>query len=301
MATRAFLAFNTCVRLTAYGAAGATDRFLDEAEAACAAFERLFSRTLPGSDIWRLNHSGGEATAIDSRTFELLRAALHYCEASEGTFDITVGAMVDLWDFRQGIIPDPDALKKAAETVDWRGLHLWKRNGQCFAQLANEDARVDAGGIAKGWIADRLTALAAAAGCCGALVNLGGNIALSGSKPNGEPWRITIRDPQPACPASTLNTLEMETGSVVTSGTYERAFFKDGVRFHHILDPRTGYPASCEALSVTVVAKRSLDAEGFSTALLALGPKRSRALAARRPELLQAYFVFEDGHSETVR
>lgn len=298
--TARFFAFNTVVTVSAYGNPAACQAAFDAARAACRVFERLFSRTLPHSDIARINSAEGKRTSIDPRTFDLLKQAQRYCAQSEGAFDVTIGPLVGLWDFRAGIIPKPEALAKAAAHVDWRKLQLTEEPSALanparhFAQLIDPKAAVDAGGIAKGWITDKLTDLLKSHDLSGFVINLGGNVAVSGSKPSGEPWRVGIRDPRD--PARLIGAVPLAAGSAVTSGTYERGFTRDGVRYHHILDPRCGMPVQTDAAGVTVIAEKSIDAEGFSTTLLALGTKRGAEVARRHPEILQVFFVSEEGH-----
>lgn len=316
-----FLAFNTVAELTAYGPDDAVTAAFDEAVAICRVYERLLSRTLPHSDIARVNDAGGAPVEVDPRTYALLEAAMGYCAASEGAFDVTVGPAVRLWNFHDGVEPDPDALAEAVRHVDWRRVELWREDAdgarlapapaggrapagaRCLVLLGDPQAAVDAGGIAKGWIADELTALLAARGLGGFVVNLGGNVAVGGAKPTGEPWRVGIRDPRaPHDPEGLLGAVPLADGSAVTSGVYERSFTApDGTLRHHVLDPRTGYPVETDVAGVTVVADRSLDAEGFSTTLLALGHGRGLALARRRPEIRQAFFVGFDGRITAAR
>ena len=294
-ASIAFPAFDTGCTITAYGEPAAMQEALQAARDACREFEGLFSRTLPTSDIGRLNRARGAAVEVDPRTFGLLQAACGYCAASEGAFDITVGALSDLWDFKEGRIPSPEVRTQAAAHVGWQGLELQRDDaGRCLARLADGDARVDLGGIAKGWIADELGGALMQAGARGAVLNLGGNVLVRGSKPDGSPWRVALRHPAGRWP-SAAPTVTLEEGSVVTSGTYERSFMRDGVCYHHILDPKTGMPVPCEAVSASVVAERSIDAEGYSTTLLALGPKRARGFLRRHPEIIQAVFILQDG------
>ena len=216
-----FLAFNTVIDIEAYGETAACQTAFEEVRALCRLYERLFSRTLPHSDIARINSAHGQPVAIDPLTYDLLERALSYCAESEGAFDITVGPAVRLWNFHEGTVPDDGALAEAVRHVDWHALKLWKaatapaaesdadaateavpgfetepEPKACFAQLADPDAAVDAGGIAKGWIADALVAAMEAHGLSGTIVNLGGNVAVSGTKPTGDPWRVGIRDPR---------------------------------------------------------------------------------------------------------
>lgn len=298
--SRAFYGLGTRVLLCAYGAQDACMRALGQARDACRRYEALFSRTDASSDISRLNAAKGKAVSISASTYDMLEHALRYCAESEGTFDITVGPVLALWDFANGIVPCAEKLAKAAEHVDWRNLKLQKaqdRTALCSARLADPLASVDAGGIAKGWIADNLCALLRTqAGVTGGFVNLGGNVAVFGSKPNGDPWRIGVRDPRE--PNRSATTLVLSKGSAVTSGTYERSFEKNGSLFHHILDPRCGMPVRTDLASATVVADRSLDAEGYSTTLLALGCERALAFARRKPVIKQAVLIDNAG---TVR
>lgn len=298
--TAELLAFNTVVTLSAYGDALACRTAFERMREECRVLERLFSRTLPHSDISLLNAARGARTPIDPRTFDLLAQALRYCEQSEGAFDITVGPLVRQWDFRAGIIADARSLAEAAKHVDWRKVSLERdAQGRCFARLLDPEASVDAGGIAKGWIADALARIGEEHGLQGLIVNLGGNVVVSGSKPDGSPWLVGIRDPRN--PKQLVGAVPLECGSAVTSGTYERGFTADGVRYHHILSPRTGMPVETDIAGVTVLAKCSIDAEGFSTTLLALGRRQAKALAQRHPEILQVVFVDEDGSCETLR
>lgn len=297
-----FVAFNTMVDCMVYATPEKARAILEKAQEDCRTYERLFSRTLASSDIGRLNAAEGEAVRIDPRTADVLQAALGYCEASEGVFDITVAPLVQLWDFRQGVEPTAEELAEAVDHVGWRKLDIWAQcGGNWFAQLRDPQAAVDLGGIAKGWIADALGKMMLRYGATGAMINLGGNVLVVGEKPNGAPWRVGIREPKPTAEApKSLHTVELERGSMVTSGTYERAFEKDGTLHHHILDPRTGMPVASPWASVSVVADRSLDAEGFSTTLLVLGLERSRELAKSHPEILQSYFTSPEGDIELL-
>lgn len=303
MAGLAFLAFGTHVALRARGRKDVCRQVLGQAKAACRAYERLFSRTLPHSDIARLNAAQGEPVAVAPETAALLRAALGYCEQSGGVFDITVGPLAALWDFREGTVPDEAALAAARGHVGWRNLSV--RDGRdaagrpcAWAQLADPLASVDLGGIAKGYIADRLAEGMGVPGVEGFIVDLGGNVVVGGAKPDGSPWVIGVKDP--ADPSQMAATLSLASGSAVTSGTYERCFERDGRRYHHILDPCTGYPVETDAASATVVARRSIDAEGYSTTLLALGIEAGSAFVRAHPAIDRAVFVDVDGGVHAV-
>ncbi len=295
--TATFYAFNTVITLQAWDAEGVrpetgTELARSAFEAAladCRAFERLFSRTLPHSDISRLNAAGGTWTPIADATFDLLESSIRYCRESCGTFDITIGAATRLWDFQRSVMPDAADLAEALRHVDFRMIGLAGERGRRMARLADPAGAVDVGGTAKGFIADALRERMADIGLRHFLINLGGNVVVFGGKPDGSPFRIGIKDPKN--PAAILGAVPLADGSVVTSGLYERAFERGGVRYSHILNPRTGRPISTDAESVTVVAPRSADCDGYSTTLCALGIENGLAFAKTHPELTAVIYI----------
>lgn len=259
---RTLFAFDTVVDLGIYGSAA----LLDEAAAACARYDALFSMQREESDVWRINHAGGAWCEVDPDTADLVAKSLAFCERSGGLFDVTIGAVSQLWDFKAGVKPDDAAIQAALAHVDWRGVEV----RESAVRLADPQAALDLGGIAKGWVADALADSFRAAGVEGAIINLGGNVYALGQKPSGAPWTVGVRDPNVSAGRSVAQ-MEVRDRSVVTSGLYERHFELDGVDYHHILDPRTGYPAATDLLSATVVSERSLDGDGLSTTLFIEG------------------------------
>ena len=300
MMTHAFYAFNTLIVLQAFGDADRCETAFEDARGACRTYERRLSRTLPHSDIALLNGAGGAPVPVSHDTAELVRAALRYCADSEGRFDVTMGAVVRLWDFHRGIVPAKSRIDEALAHVDWRMVHVWEERAhdgcgsQDWAQLDDPAAAVDLGGIAKGWIADRLADSLVAHGIASFVVNLGGNVVAHGAKPGGAPWRIGLQDPRKS--GGIVGAVDVCDASAVTSGVYERCFQHDGTQYHHILDPNTGYPVETDVAGVTVVARRSIDAEGYSTTLLALGTERGLAFARSHPAIERAYFVDRNGN-----
>ena len=226
MVAQHFFAFNTAITLQAFAderdCLAAFGRVRKEARR----LERLFSRTLSHSDISRLNRAGGPPVEISRDTADLLECALSYCADSDGRFDITMGAAVQLWDLRRAIIPSQDALREAVAHVDWRGVRVREESGRYFAQLADPQAAVDVGGIAKGWIADKFTSVLLEEGLEDFLINLGGNVVAHGEKPGGIAWNIGIRDPRdensivgavPLCDAAAFTSAAARsTGSSTT-------------------------------------------------------------------------------------
>lgn len=283
--TRNGFALNTPVSITVYGTRD--QGILDACFDLIAQKERLFSRTVPQSDIGRINAAKGEATEVSAETAELLRRALYWSEVTDGAFDVTVAPYVELWDFTADTpqLPASDALQRAGESVGWRGVTVQGN----VVTLAHPDAAVDLGGIAKGYIADCLYTYLQQRGYA-ALIDLGGSITAVGDK-NGAPFRIGVQHPRRE--DALIGYTEIQGASVVTSGDYQRYFMLDGVRYHHILDPADGMPAQTDLCSVTVVGACAADADALATACIVLGKQKAQALL--RELGAAAVLVMQDG------
>ncbi len=281
-------AFDTLVSLTAYG----VDReVVQGCLASCAEYEDLFSARIEGSDIARINEAKGEPVEVDPRTAEVLQKALEYDLLSEGLFDVTVGSVSLLWDFEEGVKPSDSAIEQAVGHVGSAALTV---DGTTVV-LDDPDARIDLGGIAKGWIAGRLRDDLIAAGATGGIVNLGtSSTCLFGTKPDGSLWRIGLRDPRGGETGSLLGVVELTDCSITSSGLYDRQFEEDGVVYWHILDPATGYPVDTDMLGDTVVCEDPTLGDALSTTLFVMGIERATTwLEERMPEVC-AMFVGED-------
>jgi len=278
-------ACDTVVTITAY----APQETVDAALAVCADYESVFSRTVEGSDVWRLNHANGEPVVIDPETAALLSLAVEIGTLSNGAFDVTIAPASALWDFQADdpVLPAPEALSSACERIDYRNLVL-----DGTTALLRNGAEIDLGGIAKGYIADRVAAYLRNRGVTSALINMGGNVVVIGAKPGGDPWTIGIRDPN-GTPDQSEEVLSIVDGAVVTSGTYERGFTRDGVRYHHILDPKTGMPVRNGLASVTIIGTRSDLCDALSTACFVLGEAAAKPLLDRYG--VRAIFLYENG------
>lgn len=265
--------FNTVVNMTIYWK---DDAPLKAALKQCAYYENLLSKTVEGSDVWRLNHAGGERVAVDQETRAILEKALEYSRVSEGGFDITIEPCVALWDFtgeNKGELPDPAALAAAAQRVDYRLIDI---DGE--GVKLGVDQTIDLGSIAKGYITGRIAALLKGMGVESGLLNFGGNVQAIGDKPDGSPWNVGIQDPrQPT--GKGLAVMPTTDSAVVTSGIYERGFDLDGVRYHHLLDTSTGMPIRNDLAGVSVFTEDSFDGDALSTVLFALGREKGLALA----------------------
>lgn len=257
-------AFDTVVTLKA----SCSQDTLDALAERCQYFESIFSRTIADSDIGRINAAGGAPVRVAPETADIVKKALAYCEASNGRFDITIGAVSTLWDFSKGIVADAAALAEGVKHIDYTKV---KVEGDTIT-LLDPKAKLDLGGIAKGYIADDLCAQLAAEGCDSGFVNLGGNVKTVGVKPDGKPWHVGVQDPNDATGAVVAAVYAQSQGtSVVTSGLYERQFTKGGKRYWHILDPKTGYPVETDLISATIVSDASIDGDGYTKPLFMMG------------------------------
>lgn len=288
------IAFDTVVTVTLYGTDD-TD-VLEGALKLCQSYDSLFSRTVEGSDVYRINHAKGETVAVNSETLTLIRQSIVYSQLTDGAIDITIGPVKDLWDFSsaeknadESALPDKAALSEALNHVDYRCITY--DEAASTVTLTDPEAQIDLGFIAKGYIADRIKEYLLSRGITGAIINLGGNILTLGSKPDGSPFFIGVEKPFES--GTSVGVLSVTDKSVVTSGVYERYFQIDDVLYHHILDPKTGYPVSNDLLSVTIISDSSMEGDALSTTCLMLGLRDGQALIDSL-EGIDAVFITKD-------
>lgn len=285
--------FNTDVLLYAYAGDGEDPRDpavaarLDEALIAardrCWFFEHAFSRTRADSDIARAHAAAPTPVEVCPETAELVELALGYCQQSQGRFDITMGTVTSLWNFHNHVVPAPLAVARALEHVGYERICVDRAGRVPTLAISDPATILDLGGVAKGYIADDLGRLLRAHGVARFVLNLGGNVLVSGGRPAndaarprvaaGSPWRIGIVNPRDV--AHHRAVVQLAEGSVVTSGIHERRFAQGGVWYHHILDPATGMPAKTDVVSATIIAARSMDCDGWSTTAFMLGAERA--------------------------
>ncbi|MFW5686296.1 MAG: FAD:protein FMN transferase [Spirochaetota bacterium] len=229
---------------------------------------------------------------VSEDTFEVVREAIEYSRISGGAFDVSVAPLVDLWGIGSGsaAIPADAAIDDALRAVDYRNVELDPIAKTIY--LTDPDMGIDVGGIAKGYAADEAARILREAGVRHALLDFGGNILTVGRKPDGTRWRIGIQVPD-SSRGDYVGIAEVEDKSVVTSGTYERYFIEDGVRYHHILDTETGYPVRNGLESVTIVTESSIRADALSTAIFAMGAERGHEFVESHPDI-EALFIQSD-------
>ncbi len=253
-------------------------------------YEALLSRTREESDVWRINHSAGEPVEVSDDTAALITLAEKYYELSDGAFDITVAPYVTIWDFQNNPGKVPAAASIAAARVHV-GLSLLHLDGNTVT-LDDPRASIDLGGIAKGYIADRLKEYLVSEGVTSGYINLGGNMLTIGTKPGDVPWNIGIRRPFGEA-SDVIATVKVDGLSVVTSGPYERYFEKDGTIYHHILNPADGYPVQNGLASVTILSESSADGDALSTSCFVLGLDRGLKLIESL-DGVEALFITDD-------
>ena len=280
--------FDTVLQITLYDDQNET--LINDCFQMAEDFEQLISKTVEGSDIYNLNHASGVPVTVSDETISLLEAGLYYCELSEGSFDITIGSLAELWDVKNnpGIIPSENDIATALSCVGYGNISI---NGN-EVMLTNPDTQLDLGAIAKGYIADRMKEYLNENGITEGIINVGGNILVLGPKADCSPYTIGIQRPF-STEGEAMYSVEITDGTVVSSGVYERYFEKDGMVYHHILDPITGYPYQNGILSVTIFCPESVDGDGLSTTCFSLGMEKGMALIESIPDA-EAIFITED-------
>lgn len=271
--------FDTVCSITVYNMEGMSqskaDSAIYDAFDLCSYYENLLSKTKEGSDIYKINHAGGAPVECNDETIELIQAGIHYGDLSDGLFDITIGKAEDLWHFDDdnAAVPDADVLADAVKYVDYKQIQI---DGNTVT-MGTDEGEIDLGGIAKGYIADKVCENLKENGVTSAIVSLGGNIDIVGGKESNvsdspQDFNIGIETPY-SDQTEIVGATKGQNITVVTSGVYERYFEEDGVKYHHILDPKTGYPVDTDVLGVTIVAPagKSMDCDAIATICLLKG------------------------------
>lgn len=298
--------FDTVITVSLLDYDGSSTPILDGCMDLCEKYENLLSSTVTGSDVWNINHSRGEPVTVSSDTAQLIDRALYYCESSVGAVDITLGGVSNLWGFSSANLaanPTPPSEAQIAEAlthVDYSGVHLIDSGsggleGEAQPQiiLTDPEAQIELGFIAKGYIADMLGIYLEDCGVRSAIINLGGNVKVIGTKPDGSDFNIGIQKPF-ADMNETLTTVSCHDSSVVSSGIYERYYEYDGKLYHHILDSTTGYPCENDVTGVTIRTSSSTDADALSTLCFILGKDEGLKLIERLDDTEALYVMNGD-------
>ena len=298
---RTIFAMTTVMSLRVYHPDG--EAILDQAEEEIRRIESIFSTGDAESEISKLNTAGEGKLGDDAA--RLLKRSLSIYEMTDGAFDISIYPVMKAWGFTELYddedlvkkentpvdIPDAGVLAEAISHVDASGIEFDAQTGEVRLP---EGCEIDLGGIAKGYAAQRVIELFEERGVSSAMLDLGGNVQVLGMKPNGRDWKVGLRDP--AGEHTVIGVISCSDRAVVTSGGYERYITgKDGKTYHHIIDPKTGYPAENGLVSVSIVCEDGTLADGLSTALYVLGTEKATECWREQPDLFDAVLLTEDG------
>lgn len=247
----------------------------------CARYERMLSRTDDSGEVGILNRSGDEFVSVSRDTRTVIEKALLYGKLTDGKFDITLCPVSELWNFEEQTVPDRNEIAEALRSVDYESIEI-KGDFVCL-----HGKKIDLGGIAKGYISDRIADYLKNNGASEGVVNLGGDLRVYGEKVRD----VRIRSPQNEGYAATLS---VKNRAVVTSGTYERHFEQNGVNYHHILDPETGFGVETDLASATVICGEAADGDALSTCCILLGREKAAELIESIPDT-EAVFIDNSG------
>ncbi|MCL1828603.1 MAG: FAD:protein FMN transferase [Oscillospiraceae bacterium] len=272
-AERSFFAMDTYMSMRVIGSGA--DAAAEKAEKTIRDLEKLFSKTRSGSDIARINSAGASRIPVSAETAELINLSIEYYYLTGGVFDITVGPLVNAWgtdrpdDFK---VPDDFELSTLMGFVGSDMISVISDT----VELGKENMALDLGGSGKGYAGKKAGEAVRECGVSSAILSLGGNIVCIGSAPGGAPWRVAVQSPDGS--EAYIGVLDLSDTCAVTSGAYRRYSDKDGVRYHHIIDPHTGRPADSGIVSATVVCEDSAIADILSTAVFVMGADKANEL-----------------------
>ena len=255
--------------------------------------EVMLDRHRSDSELAQINEASGvQAVTVSDETLYVIKRSLQIGEQTDGAFDITIAPLLSLWGFGTGNenVPEDTKLAAVKKLVDFRMVEVNEQDNMIY--LREKEMEIDLGGIAKGYIVDNGAEVLIKNGVSSAFLNAGGDIRVIGGKPDGSDWRIGISHPRPQNSRHLIAEVKLRDRAIVTSGDYERFFLADNIRYHHIIDPKTGLPAR-GLISVTVIAPAAQTADALSTACFVLGLERGMALI-EGDKNLEAIMVTED-------
>jgi thiamine biosynthesis lipoprotein len=232
------------------------------------------------SELSLINSNAGiQEVKVSSETIETIEKSIHIAEISGGAFDPTIGPVIKLWDFYKKIIPSKIDINKKLTLVNYRNIIINKRKSTVFLQV--KGMLLDLGGISKGYAADLAVKTLKQSGIKSGLVAIAGDIKAFGLKPDGKPWMIGIQNPRQKIKTDEIIAkINLLDKAISTSGDYQRYFMINDERYHHLLDPKTGYPVN-KCRSVSIIADKGVLTDGFSTAVFILGPEKGLELVQK--------------------
>ena len=256
--------------------------------------EKILSSQNEKSELHHVNQSAYDhEVEVSDTLFTVAQRSLQYCKETDGALDCTIGKINDLWAFGTGNAKLPDEEEITPLLVDKGYEQVQLDEEKRTIRFLNPNIQLDFGATAKGFAADEIkNMLVEEYGITCGIINLGGNIITIGAKYDGQPWGIGITDPNDTTRA--VSTEYLTNATAVTSGNYERYFIEDGVRYHHILDPKTGYSANNGLISTTIITENSMLADALSTATYVMGLEKAYAYIESLDDV-EAIFITDDG------
>ena len=282
-------AMDTYMNLKAYGKNA--QKAVDDAKSEIERLDQLWSAVDKNSEIYQLNQK--KKMKISDETLELIEFAKKKSKESNDAFDISIYPIVELWGFptQNFRVPSQEALDQLLPLTDAGNISYDKATKKI--SFGAEGMKIDLGGIAKGYTSSRIMDIYKDNGITSGLVNLGGNVQALGTKTDGTKWKIAVQSPDDT--EDYLGILSLQDKAVITSGGYERYFEQDGVTYHHIIDPKTGYPAESGLVSVTIVSKDGTLADGLSTSLFIMGEEKAADFWRKHKDDFDAILMSDDG------
>lgn len=281
--TATVYAMDTTMTLKAIGSN--SEKAVAESRAEIERLDGLFRRGSESSEIYAVNND--KTDNVSDETAQVIGRALDVCSSTDGAFDISIAPVMDLWGFytKEFHVPSQDEINEVLKKVDYRNI---KRDGNKI-ELSN-GVQMDLGGIAKGYTSAKIADIFKQNDVVG-IVSLGGNVQAAGTKPDGSLWRVAIQNPDNE---SYIGSVSIADKAVITSGGYQRFFEQDGVIYHHIVDPKTGYPAESGLKSVTIISDDGTLADGLSTSLYVMGLEKAEEYWRANPNF-DAVLVDDNG------
>ena len=288
-ASRDIFAMDTYMTVTAYGEQA--DTAVDAAVEEINRLDALLSTGNEDSEVAKINANHGGSLSEDGAY--LMKKSLELYQLTDGVFDISIYPVMDLWGFttQDFAVPSSEELEEKLALVDASKIDFDEESGE--VSFEQDGMEIDFGGIAKGYTSDQVTKIFAEYGIESGLINLGGNVDAYGSKTDGTAWRVAIQSPDQD--GNYIGVLEAADKAVITSGGYERYFEEDGITYHHIIDPSTGYPADSGLKSVTIICDDGTLADGLSTSLFIMGEEKASSFWQEHSDAFDFVLMKDDG------
>lgn len=267
--SRTEIFMGTVVKVTLYD--GQSEETIDKVFDRVVEIEDLVSINKEGTELDELNNNAGKSSVkLSDTSYEIIEKGVEYSKLAEGGYDLTIGPLVKLWSIGlpEAKVPTEKEIQETTKLIDYSKVQLNPETKEAY--LSEEGMLIDLGSIAKGYAADEIVKILKEEGVTQAIVDLGGNIFAMGLKEGNKNWKIGIQNPFDNR-GSVVGSVQVTDKSVVTSGIYERFLEKDGVKYHHILNPRTGYPYETDIVGVSIIADKSIDADALSTLVFTKG------------------------------